>query len=72
MGVVDDRWMVRHPQLALSPQGAQAQECTLVHDPPAPWDHVPTLENVVPAPVTVWQPPCMDPQMEYSMIVPQS
>ncbi|GJW51018.1 hypothetical protein Tco_0092369 [Tanacetum coccineum] len=27
----------------------QAPECTLVHDPPAPWDHVYTLENVVPA-----------------------
>ncbi|GKB42105.1 hypothetical protein Tco_0887047, partial [Tanacetum coccineum] len=40
----------------LSTQGAQAQECTLVHDPLTPWDQVHTLENVVPAPVTVWQP----------------
>ncbi|GJR86616.1 hypothetical protein Tco_0210627 [Tanacetum coccineum] len=39
-----------------NPQGAQAHECTLVHDPPAPWGQVHTLENVVPAPVTVWQP----------------
>ncbi|GJS00127.1 hypothetical protein Tco_0316635 [Tanacetum coccineum] len=31
-----------------------------------------TLENVVPAPATVGQPPRKDPQMEYSMIVPQS
>ncbi|GKC14100.1 hypothetical protein Tco_1010882, partial [Tanacetum coccineum] len=29
-------------------------------------------ENVVPAPTTVGQPPCKDPQMEYSKIVPQS
>ncbi|GJY39240.1 putative RNA-directed DNA polymerase, eukaryota, reverse transcriptase zinc-binding domain protein [Tanacetum coccineum] len=57
---------------ALSPQDAQAPECTLVHDPPAPWDQVYTLENVVPAPTTVGQPPRKDPQMEYSKIVPQS
>ncbi|GKF58037.1 hypothetical protein Tco_0171574 [Tanacetum coccineum] len=50
--------------------GAQAQECTLVHDPSTPWDQVHTLENVVPAPVTIWQPPRKDPQMGYSMIVP--
>ncbi|GJS91166.1 hypothetical protein Tco_0773802 [Tanacetum coccineum] len=31
-----------------------------------------TLENVVPAPTTVGQPPRKDPQMEYSKIVPQS
>ncbi|GKC85770.1 hypothetical protein Tco_1141487, partial [Tanacetum coccineum] len=64
--------MVPHPQLALSPQDAQAPEYTLVHDPPAPWDQVHTLENVVPTPVAVWQPPHKDPQMGYSMIVPQS
>ncbi|GKF68285.1 hypothetical protein Tco_0197964, partial [Tanacetum coccineum] len=52
--------------------GAQAQEYTLVHDPPAPWDQVHTLENVVPAPTTVGQPPRTYPQMEYSKIVPQS
>ncbi|GJX76877.1 copia protein [Tanacetum coccineum] len=63
---------VPHPLLALSLQGAQAQECTLVHDPPAPWDQVHTLENMVPALATVWQPPRKDPQMGYSMIVPQS
>ncbi|GJZ34733.1 hypothetical protein Tco_0580550 [Tanacetum coccineum] len=34
-------------------------------------DQVHTLENVVPAPVAVWQPPRKDPQMGYSMIVPQ-
>ncbi|GKF69737.1 hypothetical protein Tco_0202794 [Tanacetum coccineum] len=60
------------PQLALSPQDAQAPECILVHDPSAPWDQVYTLENVVPAPTTVGQPPRKDPQMEYSKIVPQS
>ncbi|GJV54110.1 hypothetical protein Tco_1449851 [Tanacetum coccineum] len=43
-----------------------------VHDPPAPWDQVHTLENVVPALVTIWQPPRKDPQMGYSMIVSQS
>ncbi|GJX64687.1 hypothetical protein Tco_0299030, partial [Tanacetum coccineum] len=42
------------------------------HDPPALWDQVHTLENVVPAPTTVRQPPRKDPQMEYSKIVPQS
>nr|GFC92892.1 hypothetical protein [Tanacetum cinerariifolium] len=57
-------------QLALSPQGAQ--ECAMVHDPPAQWDQVQTLENVVPAPATIEQPPRRDPQMEYSKIVPQS
>ncbi|GJR37603.1 hypothetical protein Tco_1213287 [Tanacetum coccineum] len=31
-----------------------------------------TLENVVPTPTTVGQPPRKDPQMEYSKIVPQS
>ncbi|GJT15517.1 reverse transcriptase domain-containing protein [Tanacetum coccineum] len=31
---------VPHPQLALNPQGAQAQECTLVHDPLALWDQL--------------------------------
>ncbi|GJT18726.1 hypothetical protein Tco_0877432 [Tanacetum coccineum] len=36
---------------------AYAPECTLVHDPPAPWDQVHTLENVVHAPTTVGQPP---------------
>ncbi|GJS76714.1 retrovirus-related pol polyprotein from transposon TNT 1-94 [Tanacetum coccineum] len=40
-----------------SPRDAQAPECTLVHDPPALWDQVYTLENVVPAPTTVGQPP---------------
>ncbi|GJV01264.1 hypothetical protein Tco_1334833 [Tanacetum coccineum] len=34
-----------------------APECTQVHDPPALWDQVHTLENVVPAPTTVGQPP---------------
>nr|GFC74748.1 hypothetical protein [Tanacetum cinerariifolium] len=58
---------VPHPQLALSPQDAQTQEQTLVHDP---WVH--TLENVVPARTTAEQPPRKDPQMEYSKIVPQS
>ncbi|GKG50851.1 hypothetical protein Tco_0538975, partial [Tanacetum coccineum] len=43
-----------------------------VHDPLAPYDQVHTLENVVPALVTVWQSPRKDPQMEYSKIVPQS
>nr|GFA62505.1 hypothetical protein [Tanacetum cinerariifolium] len=61
---------VPHPQLALSPQSAQ--ECALVHDPPAQWDQVHTLKNVVPAPATVEQPPRKDPRMEYSKIVPQS
>ncbi|GJV22655.1 hypothetical protein Tco_1375350, partial [Tanacetum coccineum] len=56
---------VPHPQMALNPQDAQASECTLVHDPPALWDQVYTLENVVPAPTTVGQPPRKDPQMEY-------
>ncbi|GKA59608.1 hypothetical protein Tco_0758921 [Tanacetum coccineum] len=51
---------------------AQAPECILVHDPPASWDQVYTLENVVPAPTSVRQPPSKDPQMEYSKIVPQS
>ncbi|GKE99319.1 hypothetical protein Tco_0022670, partial [Tanacetum coccineum] len=64
--------LVPHPQLALSPQGSQAQECTLVQDPSAPWDPVHTLENVVPTPATVGQPPRKDPHMGYSMIVPQS
>ncbi|GJV11692.1 hypothetical protein Tco_1353233 [Tanacetum coccineum] len=64
--------LVPHPQLGLSPQGAQAQEYTLVHDPPALWDQVHTMENVVAASVTVWQPPRKDPHMGYSMIVPQS
>nr|GFB74038.1 hypothetical protein [Tanacetum cinerariifolium] len=59
MGVVNDRWM-------------GAQECALVHDPPAQWDQVHNLENVVPASATVEQPPRKDPQMEYSKIVPQS
>ncbi|GKG41728.1 hypothetical protein Tco_0473479, partial [Tanacetum coccineum] len=58
---------VPHPQLALSPQDAQAPKCILVHDP-----QVHTLENVVPALITVGQPPRKDPQMEYSKIVPQS
>ncbi|GJU73003.1 hypothetical protein Tco_1264408 [Tanacetum coccineum] len=31
-----------------------------------------TMENVVPAPTTVGQPPRKDPQMEYSKIEPQS
>ncbi|GKG16950.1 hypothetical protein Tco_0361907, partial [Tanacetum coccineum] len=61
---------VPHPQMALNLQDAQAPECTLVHDPPAPWDQVYTLENMVPAPTTVRQPPRKDPQMEYSKIVP--
>ncbi|GJU30034.1 hypothetical protein Tco_1173623 [Tanacetum coccineum] len=52
--------------------GAQAQECTLVHDPLAPWDQVHTLKDVVPALTTVRQPPCKDPQTGYSKIVPQS
>ncbi|GKA24101.1 MAK10-like protein [Tanacetum coccineum] len=64
--------IVPHPQLALNPQGAQAQECTLVHDPLAPWDQVHTLKDVVPAPTTVGQPPRKDPQTGYSKIVPQS
>nr|GFA25252.1 putative ribonuclease H-like domain-containing protein [Tanacetum cinerariifolium] len=40
--------------------------------PPAQWDQVHTLENMVPAPATVEHPPRKDPQMEYSKIVPQS
>ncbi|GKF90106.1 hypothetical protein Tco_0264069, partial [Tanacetum coccineum] len=36
-----------------------APECTLVHDP-----QVHTLENVVPAPTTVGQPPRKNPQSE--------
>ncbi|GKD55923.1 hypothetical protein Tco_1289310, partial [Tanacetum coccineum] len=63
---------VPHPQLALSPQDAQAPDCTLVHDLPARWDQVYTLENVVPALTTIGQPPRKDPQMEYFKIVPQS
>ncbi|GKG12382.1 hypothetical protein Tco_0346619, partial [Tanacetum coccineum] len=63
---------VPHPQLALSPRDAQAPEYTLVHDLPAPWDQVYTLENVVPGPTTIGQPPRKDPQMEYSKIVPHS
>ncbi|GKG31663.1 hypothetical protein Tco_0426613, partial [Tanacetum coccineum] len=47
---------VPHPQLALSPEDAQAPECTLVHGP-----QVHTLENVVHAPTTVGQPPRKDP-----------
>ncbi|GKD55487.1 hypothetical protein Tco_1288874 [Tanacetum coccineum] len=43
-----------------------------VHDPIAPWDQVHTLENMVPAPTTVGQPPHKDPQMEYSKIMPRS
>ncbi|GKG17739.1 hypothetical protein Tco_0372037, partial [Tanacetum coccineum] len=38
----------------------------------ASWDQVYTLENVVPAPTTIGQPPRKDPQIGYSMIVPQS
>ncbi|GJZ95706.1 hypothetical protein Tco_0668040 [Tanacetum coccineum] len=59
--------LVPHPQLALSLKDAQAPEGKLVHGP-----QVHTLENVVPAPATVGQPPRKDPQMEYSKIVPQS
>ncbi|GKF38330.1 hypothetical protein Tco_0118391, partial [Tanacetum coccineum] len=58
---------VPHPQLALSPQDAQALECILVHDP-----QVHTQENVVPVPTTVGKPPRKDPQMEYSKIMPPS
>nr|GFA15257.1 hypothetical protein [Tanacetum cinerariifolium] len=36
----------------------------------AQWDQVHTLENVVPAPVTIEQPPRKEPHMEYSKIVP--
>nr|GFC15275.1 hypothetical protein [Tanacetum cinerariifolium] len=61
---------VPHPQQALSPQ--VAKECALVHGPLAQWDQVHTLENMVPGPATVEQPPRKDPQMEYSKIVPQS
>nr|GFA80885.1 hypothetical protein [Tanacetum cinerariifolium] len=32
-----------------------------IHDPPAQWDQVYTLEKVVPAPVTIEQPPRKDP-----------
>ncbi|GJW39021.1 retrovirus-related pol polyprotein from transposon TNT 1-94 [Tanacetum coccineum] len=42
---------VPHPQLALSPQDAQAPECILVHDPPAPWDQVHTSGERMPASV---------------------
>ncbi|GJW66148.1 hypothetical protein Tco_0118032 [Tanacetum coccineum] len=52
--------------------GCRAQECTLVHDPPAPWDQVHTPKDVVPAPTTIGQPPRKDPQTGYSKIVPQS
>ncbi|GJT36734.1 retrovirus-related pol polyprotein from transposon TNT 1-94 [Tanacetum coccineum] len=52
--------------------GCSGSECTWYMIPPAPWDQVHTLENVVPALVTVWQPPRKDPQMGYSMIVPSS
>ncbi|GKF68219.1 hypothetical protein Tco_0197898, partial [Tanacetum coccineum] len=58
---------VPHPQLALNPQDAQAQECTLVYGSP-----VHTLKNVVPARTTFGKPPRKDPHMEYSKIVPQS
>ncbi|GJS23942.1 hypothetical protein Tco_0452574 [Tanacetum coccineum] len=58
--------------MALNPQGAQAQECTLVHDPLALWDQVILEVIVVPAPTTVRQPPLKDPQTGYSKIVPQS
>ncbi|GJW43142.1 hypothetical protein Tco_0071941 [Tanacetum coccineum] len=64
--------LVPHPQLALNPQGAQAQECTLVHDPLALWDQVHTLKDVVPTPTTIRQPLHKDPQTGYSKIVPQS
>ncbi|GKC73534.1 hypothetical protein Tco_1119417 [Tanacetum coccineum] len=70
--LVDGAVMVPPPQLALNPQGAQAQECTLVHDPPALWDQVHTLKDVVPAPMLVRQPPHKDPETGYSKIVPQS
>ncbi|GKF31924.1 hypothetical protein Tco_0101722, partial [Tanacetum coccineum] len=58
---------VPHPRLALNPQDAQAQECTLVYGP-----QVHTLDIAVPARTTVGQPPRKDPQMEYSKIMPQS
>ncbi|GKB32983.1 hypothetical protein Tco_0872384 [Tanacetum coccineum] len=64
--------MYAPPQLALNPQGAQAQECTLVHDPPAPWDQVHTIKDVVPTPTPIGQPPRKDPETGYSKIVPQS
>nr|GFB01023.1 hypothetical protein [Tanacetum cinerariifolium] len=44
----------------------------MVHDPPAQWDQVHTLENMVPTPVTVEQSLRKDPQIEYFKIVPQS
>ncbi|GJY00902.1 hypothetical protein Tco_0359054 [Tanacetum coccineum] len=41
---------VLHPQLSTSPQSSSSN-MILVHDPPALWDQVHILENVVPAPV---------------------
>ncbi|GJU20468.1 hypothetical protein Tco_1153810 [Tanacetum coccineum] len=72
-------WLSRSSTQILSPNltprsgsYAQAPELYMVHRSPAPWDQVYTLENVVPAPTTVGQPPRKDPQMEYSKIVPQN
>ncbi|GJX13766.1 hypothetical protein Tco_0205524 [Tanacetum coccineum] len=52
--------------------GVGAEATSVMYDSIAPWDQLHTLENVVLAPVTVRQPPRKDPQMGYSMIVPQS
>nr|GEW79227.1 hypothetical protein [Tanacetum cinerariifolium] len=56
---------------ASSLAGTKSLGCSGMY-PPAQWDQVHTLENMVPAPVTVEHPPRKDPQMEYSKIVPQS
>ncbi|GKG07750.1 hypothetical protein Tco_0330719, partial [Tanacetum coccineum] len=55
---------------ASSSVGTKSSGCSA--HPPAPWDQVLTLKNMVPAPTTVGHPPRKDPQMEYSKIVPQS
>nr|GEZ39193.1 retrovirus-related Pol polyprotein from transposon TNT 1-94 [Tanacetum cinerariifolium] len=53
-------------------RGVGAEATSGMYASIAQWDQVHTLENVVPTPVTVEQPPRKDPQMEYSKIVPQS
>ncbi|GJT60757.1 hypothetical protein Tco_1004290 [Tanacetum coccineum] len=60
--------LVPHPQLALNPQGAQAQEYTLVHDPLALWDQVHTLKEVVPTPTTVGQPPPLLSKLKFEVL----
>ncbi|GJS79961.1 hypothetical protein Tco_0729842 [Tanacetum coccineum] len=65
--------VVPHPSLALSPyRMLRHWNVHREYDPPALWDQVHTLENMVPAPTTIGQPPRKDPQTEYSKIVPQS